>query len=156
MSELYTLHAPIEIEAGLAIITDSDHLTALRLEDMEGVWKRVESQFDLRLGFIEALSQALGAVETQRSRQVRQTALRLRSQSQPTAQVCECLQRYARLLGGVAYCSEGEVARLLEEESHSLNTSALANRRSAAQLCTQLAAGLWVWFVGGAQFCCIR
>ena len=52
---------------------------------------------------------------------------------------------------GVAYCSGDEVTRQVEEEAHSLNMTILANRRSAAQLCSQLAAGQWVWSVGGAN-----
>lgn len=59
------------MEAILATITDCDHLSSLRLEDLEGVWQRVESQFDLRLGFIETLGKELAAVEGQRSEKVR-------------------------------------------------------------------------------------
>ena len=58
-------------------------------------------------------------------------------------QVCECLQAYSGLLGGVAYRSPGELAREMEDKAHSLNMAALANRRATMQLCNQLSAGKW-------------
>ena len=65
--------------------------------------------------------------------------------------MCECLHRYTQLLVGVADCSGDEVTRQVEEEAHSLNMTILANRRSAARLCSQLAVGQCVWSVGGAN-----
>ena len=57
------------------------------------------------------------------------------------SQARECLHTYSDMLGGVAYCSAGELAGILQEKAHSLNMASLANRRSAAQLCSHLAAG---------------
>ena len=58
------------MEAALATITDGDHLSSLRLDNVKGVWQGVESQFDLRLGFIETLGHELAAAEDRRSHKV--------------------------------------------------------------------------------------
>ena len=73
--ELLSLSIPIsdlslEMERDMSDIADCDQLSSLRLQEVEGAWQGVESQFDLRLGFIAALGRDLGAVEDSRSQQV--------------------------------------------------------------------------------------
>lgn len=104
------------------------------------MWQEVESQLDHRLTLIEELHHQLTAIEDQRAEQVQSTAHRV-STILYTVQVRESLETYSSLLGGVAYCSPGELASLLEEKAHCVNMSSLANRQSAAQLCAGLSVG---------------
>lgn len=109
-----------EIEDLLSVL-DETQVMSLTETDVHHVWSGVERQIPERAGWIDSLAEGLEVAEEQR---------RVKVEAALVAMVDQ--------MGGVAHISEGEVERILEKESLSLNLDILNNRRAYADLVTRL------------------
>ncbi|KAK3262925.1 hypothetical protein CYMTET_28247, partial [Cymbomonas tetramitiformis] len=109
-----------DIEVEFSALAD-DRLVVLEEHGVQRVWDEVQSQSPIRLAWIDGLADSLAHIETDR-----QTLMR------------DSVAELIATLNEVSAMSVGEVERLMEAETMSLNLEVVENKRTGAELIRRL------------------